>query len=313
MDSDTATLHTSFVLHSEDMNMNVKRPKKTNQAPAVLTIGCHLSSSKGYLHMAQTAESIGANTFAFFTRNPRGGRAKDIDEQDVAAFRAFTDEHHFATLVAHAPYTLNPAAADPRVQEFARQTFADDLMRMEHTPHQLYNFHPGSHVKQGTEVGIAKIADVLNTVLEPEQTTTVLLETMAGKGTEVGRTFEELTAIIERVELAGHVGVCFDTCHVWDAGYDIVADLDGVLDEFDCVVGLERLRAVHLNDSKNPCGAHKDRHERIGQGCIGFDALSAVTHHPALCGLPFILETPNELPGYADEISRLRNAWDACM
>ena len=275
-----------------------------------LHIGCHLSSSKGYLNMGETAASIGGDTFAFFTRNPRGGRAKDIDPEDAAAFCAFAAENSFATLVAHAPYTLNPAAKEDRVQEFARMTFADDLVRMEATPGQLYNFHPGSHVGQGAEAGIAKIADVLNAVLAPEQTTTVLLETMAGKGTEVGRTFEELAAIIERVELADQIGVCFDTCHVWDGGYDIVGDLDGVLEDFDRVIGLDRLRAVHLNDSKNPCGAHKDRHEKIGEGCIGFDALSAVTRHPALRDLPFILETPNELDGYATEIKRLRAAWE---
>ena len=275
-----------------------------------LNIGCHLSSSKGFLSMGKTASSIGANTFAFFTRNPRGGKAKDVDPEDAAAFREFASENEFATLVAHAPYTLNPAAADERVAQFALQTMADDLLRLEYTPGQLYNFHPGSHVKQGAEVGIEKIAAILNAVLKPEQTTTVLLETMAGKGTEVGRTFDELAAIIERVELSDHVGVCFDTCHVWDGGYDIVGDLDGVLEEFDRVVGLEKLRAVHLNDSKNPCGAHKDRHERIGQGHIGFAALSAVTCHPALRELPFILETPSELDGYADEIKRLRDAWE---
>ena len=274
-----------------------------------LNIGCHLSSSKGYLSMGKTAESIGANTFAFFTRNPRGGKAKEIDPEDAAAFLDFAAEHEFATLVAHAPYTLNPAAADERVADFALQTLTDDLKRMEATPHQLYNFHPGSHVGQGANIGIDKIAATLNAVLSPDQTTTVLLETMAGKGTEVGRTFEELAAIIERVELTDHLGVCLDTCHIWDGSYDIVADLDGVLEEFDRIVGLERLRAVHLNDSKNPCGAHKDRHEKIGEGCIGFEALAAVTRHPALRSLPFILETPNELDGYADEISRLRAAW----
>lgn len=259
--------------------------------------------------MGQTAESIGADTFAFFTRNPRGGAAKPIDPDDAAAFRAFAREREFATLVAHAPYTLNAAAKEQRISEFALQTFADDLVRMEAVPGQFYNFHPGSHVGQGADVGIGKIADVLNAVLAPEQTTTVLLETMAGKGTEVGRTFEEIAAILDKVELAEHMGVCLDTCHVWEGGYDIVDDLDGVLEEFDRIVGLERLRAVHLNDSKNPRGAHKDRHERIGEGHIGFEALSAVTCHPALRDLPFILETPNELPGYADEIARLRAAF----
>lgn len=273
-----------------------------------LTIGCHLSSSKGYEKMARTAVGIGANTFQFFTRNPRGGKAKDIDPADVDAFRAYAADHGIVRILAHAPYTLNAAASDERVRGFALQTFADDLARMEATPHQMYNFHPGSHVKQGSEVGIVKIAAALNEVLAPEQTTTVLLETMAGKGTEVGRTFEEIAAIIERVDLDGHLGVCMDTCHVWDAGYDIVGDLDGVLGEFDRIVGLDRLRAVHLNDSKNPRGSRKDRHEKIGEGFIGFDALAAVISHPALRDLPFYLETPNDLPGYADEIARLRAA-----
>lgn len=275
-----------------------------------LTIGCHLSSAKGYLHMAKTAVSIGASTFQFFTRNPRGGKAKAFDPEDIAAFHAYAEEQGMTVFLAHAPYTLNPAAADARVQEFARETFADDLARMEATPGQLYNFHPGSHVKQGVSVGIEKIAAVLNEVLRPEQTTTVLLETMAGKGTEVGRSFEELAAIIERTELSDHVGVCLDTCHVWDAGYDIAGDLDGVLETFDRTVGLDRLKAVYLNDSLNPCGARKDRHACIGEGHIGFEALSAVTRHPALRGLPFFLETPNELPGYAEEIARLREAFD---
>lgn len=260
--------------------------------------------------MAKTAHSIDADTFAFFTRNPRGGKAKDIDPDDIQAFQSFVDEHNFAVLVAHAPYTLNAAAKDERVAEFAQQAFADDLVRMEHTPKQLYNFHPGSHVGQGSEVGIERIASILNTVLAPEQTTTVLLETMAGKGTEVGRSFEEIAAIIDRVELSDHMGVCLDTCHVWDAGYDIVNDLDGVLETFDKVIGLHRLRAVHLNDSKNPIASHKDRHEKIGDGHIGFDALSAVTQHEALKGLPFILETPNELDGYKREIARLRKAYN---
>lgn len=274
----------------------------------MLTVGCHLSSAKGYLAMAKTACSLGANTFQFFTRNPRGGKAKAIDPADVEAFLAFAREHGIETVLAHAPYTLNAAAADARVRDFARETFADDLARMEATPGQLYNFHPGSHVKQGPEVGVEKIAEVLNEVLRPEQTTTVLLETMAGKGTEVGRSFEEIASIIDRVELEGHVGVCLDTCHVWDAGYDIVGDLEGVLEEFDRIVGLERLRAVHLNDSLNPCGARKDRHARLGEGHIGFEPLVAVVDHPSLRDLPFFLETPNELPGYAKEIERLRES-----
>ena len=272
----------------------------------MLTIGCHLSSSKGFLAMGKTASSIGANTFAFFTRNPRGGSAKAIDPEDAAELKAWMEAESFGTLVAHAPYTLNCCSDKPHARQFAREAMADDLRRMEFTPHSCYNFHPGSHVKQGAEAGIAMIAEVLNEVLAPEQTTMVLLETMAGKGTEVGRSFEELAAIIDRVDLSDHMGVCFDTCHVHDAGYDIVNDLDGVLEEFDRVLGIDRLRAVHINDSKNPCGAHKDRHEVIGEGHIGIEAFERIVNHPALRDLPFILETPNELPGYAREIELLR-------
>ena len=272
----------------------------------MLTIGCHLSTSKGYLAMGKTALGIGANTFAFFTRNPRGGAAKAIDPADATALRELLAANNFGTLVAHAPYTLNPCSDKPHAREFARECMADDLVRMEAVPGSYYNFHPGSHVKQGADAGIELIAGLLNEVLRPEQTTTVLLETMAGKGTEVGRTFEELAAIIERVELSDHMGVCLDTCHVHDGGYDIVNNLDGVLDEFDRVIGIERLRAVHLNDSKNPCGAHKDRHERIGEGYIGLEAFERIVTHPQLRDLPFILETPNELPGYAAEIELLR-------
>ena len=272
----------------------------------MLTIGCHLSTSKGYLAMGKTALGIGANTFAFFTRNPRGGSAKAIDPADAAALRELLTANNFGTLVAHAPYTLNPCSDKPHAREFARECMADDLVRMEAVPGSYYNFHPGSHVKQGAEAGIDLIAGLLNEVLRPEQTTTVLLETMAGKGTEVGRTFEELAAIIERVELSNHMGVCLDTCHVHDGGYDIANNLDGVLDEFDRVIGIEQLRAVHLNDSKNPCGAHKDRHERIGEGYIGLEAFERIVTHPQLRDLPFILETPNELPGYAAEIELLR-------
>ena len=272
----------------------------------MLTIGCHLSASKGYLAMARDAVSIDANTFQFFTRNPRGGKAKDINPADVEAFHAYCAEHGITTILAHAPYTLNAAAAKPEVQEFARATFADDLVRMEATPHQMYNFHPGSHVGQGAQVGIEKIASVLNEVLAPEQTTTVLLETMAGKGTEVGRSFEELARIIEGVDHDECLGVCLDTCHVWDAGYDIACDLDGVLDEFDRVIGLDRLRALHLNDSKNSCGSHKDRHEKIGEGQIGKAAFAAVVTNTRLIGLPMILETPNDLIGYSKEIAMLR-------
>jgi len=272
----------------------------------MFTIGCHLSSAKGYLHMAKDAVSIDANTFQFFTRNPRGGRAKAIDPKDIAAFAAYAPEHGIERILAHAPYTLNPASDKQQTRDFALMVLAEDLGRMEETPHQLYNMHPGSAVGQPCEVAIAKIADALNQSLLPHQTTTLLLETMAGKGSEIGGTFEELAAIIAQVELESHVGVCLDTCHVWDAGYDIVGDLDGVLDEFDRVIGLDRLRAVHINDSKNPCGAHKDRHECIGQGFIGVDAFQRIVTHPALRDLPFILETPNELPGYAAEIKLLR-------
>lgn len=272
----------------------------------MLTIGCHLSSSKGFLAMGKTAQSIGATTFAFFTRNPRGGSAKAIDPEDAAELRSLLQVEGFGKLVAHAPYTLNPCSDKPHAREFARQAMADDLLRMEHLPGNYYNFHPGSHVRQGVDAGIEMIAGLLNEVLDPGQSTTVLLETMAGKGTEVGGCFEELAAIIARVDLGDHVGVCLDTCHVHDAGYDIVNNLDGVLEEFDRVIGIERLRAIHINDSKNPCGARKDRHETIGNGHIGLEAFARIVRHPALRDLPFILETPNELPGYAAEIKLLR-------
>lgn len=269
-------------------------------------IGCHLSSSKGFLHMGKEAVRIGANTFQFFTRNPRGSRAKEIDPKDVESYLAYAKEHGLGRVIAHAPYTLNPASSEIRVREFAQQTLADDLRRLEYIPGNVYNFHPGSHVGQGTEQGIRLIAELLNEILTREQKTTVLLETMAGKGTEVGRRFEELAQILDRIHLQEKVGVCLDTCHVHDAGYDIVNDLDGVLEEFDRVIGLRRLQAVHVNDSKNPSGSHKDRHEKIGEGCIGYEALYRVVHHPALAGLPFCLETPNELDGYAREIRMLR-------
>ncbi len=276
-----------------------------------LTIGCHLSIAKGYRAIAEEAVSLGANTFQFFTRNPRGGKAKAIDPADVASFRAYAAEQGIERILAHAPYTLNPASATEKTRDFARMALAEDLARMENTPGQLYNMHPGSHVGQGVDVGIDLIAAALDEALRSEQTTTLLLETMAGKGSEIGGRFEELAAIIERVGLRDKVGVCLDTCHVWDAGYDIAGDLDSVLREFDEVVGLDRLRAVHLNDSLNPRGARKDRHARIGEGFIGFEALSAVTRHPLLRDLPFYLETPQEEPsGYADEIARLRAAWE---
>ena len=269
-------------------------------------IGCHLSPSAGLRSMGETALSIGANTFQFFTRNPRGSKAKPIDPADAAALLALCRENGFGPLVAHAPYTINACSRDERTREFARMTLADDLLRMEHLPGNLYNFHPGSHTGQGTETGIALIAETLNAILTPEIRTTVLLETMAGKGTEVGGTFEELREIIDRVQLSDKLGVCLDTCHVSDAGYDIIHDLDGVLTEFDRVIGLDRLKAVHVNDSLNPCGAKKDRHARIGEGDLGAEALGRVVRHPALAGLPFVLETPNELEGYAREIALLK-------
>ena len=272
----------------------------------MLHIGCHLSSSKGFLAMGRQALALGADTFQFFTRNPRGSKAKELDPSDAAALMELLAEHRFAPIIAHAPYTLNLCGAEEKNRAFARDTMADDLSRLEHLPGQYYNFHPGSHVGQGTETGIALIADALNAILRPDQTTTVLLETMAGKGSEVGGRFEELREILDRVELSGKMGVCLDTCHVSDAGYDISGDLDGVLTEFDRCIGLDRLKAIHLNDSKNPIGARKDRHERIGFGCIGLEALTRVVRHPALRDLPFCLETPNELPGYAGEIALLR-------
>lgn len=272
----------------------------------MLYIGCHLSTSKGYLAMGRQAVDINANTFAFFTRNPRGGSAKALDEKDVGDFLTLASEHSFGKLVAHAPYTLNACAADENIRRFAREAMADDLVRMEATPYNYYNFHPGSHVKQGTDTGIELISECLNSVLKKEQTTTVLLETMAGKGSEVGRSFDEIRAVIDRTELSEKLGVCLDTCHVWDGGYDIVNDLDGVLEEFDRVIGIDRLKALHLNDSMNPLGAHKDRHAKIGEGFIGADALIRVINHPKLRELPVILETPNDIDGYAKEIAFLR-------
>ena len=269
-------------------------------------IGCHISAAGGYLAMGKTAEALGANSFAFFTRNPRGGASKALDEDDVAAFLDFAKARDIGALVAHAPYTLNPCAEKDRVREFARQALREDLKRMEATPGQCYNFHPGSHVGQGVTVGIEKITEILNEALFPEMRTTVLLETMAGKGSEVGGRFEELRAVLDGVALPDKMGVCFDTCHVWDAGYDIVRDLDGVLTEFDRVVGLERIRAVHLNNSKNDIGSHKDRHEKIDEGFLPMDAIRRIITHEALRELPFILETPNENEGYAREIRLLR-------
>ena len=273
----------------------------------MLYIGCHLSSSKGFLAMGRQAWKLGADTFQFFTRNPRGSKAKELDSADAAALMALLAERNFAPVIAHAPYTLNLCSAEEKNRTFAQEIMADDLRRMEYLPGQLYNFHPGSHVGQGMETGIAYIADALNAILTPEQSTTVLLETMSGKGSEVGGRFEELREILDRVELSDRMGVCLDTCHVSDAGYALAEDLDGVLMEFDRVIGLNRLKAIHLNDSLNPCGAHKDRHARIGEGCIGLEALRRVVNHPALKDLPFCLETPNELPGYAAEIALMRS------
>ena len=277
----------------------------------MLNIGCHLSTAKGFLAMGRDALSIGANTFQFFTRNPRGGQAKAIDQADLDAFLALAAEHQFAPFLAHAPYTLNPCSADENTRRFALETMQDDLVRMERLPGNLYNFHPGSHVGQGEDAGIALIVAQLNAVLTPALTTTVLLETMAGKGSEVGRTFEELRRILDGVVLHEKMGVCLDTCHINDAGYDVVNDLDGVLETFDRVVGLDRLRAIHLNDSMNPLGARKDRHERIGHGHLGLEAITRVINHPALRHLPFLLETPNELPGFAEEIALLRDLYRA--
>lgn len=272
----------------------------------MLNIGCHLSTTKGFENMGKEALSIGANTFQFFTRNPRGGKAKAIDEKDVAALLRIMEENKFTTILAHAPYTLNACSADENTRKFALEMMTDDLLRMEYLPNNLYNFHPGSHVKQGVEVGINYIVNMLNAVIKPQQTTTVLLETMAGKGTEVGRNFEEIAEIINRVELKEYMGVCLDTCHVYDAGYDIVTNLDGVLEEFDRIIGLEKLKAIHLNDSKNPFESHKDRHEKIGEGYLGIEAITNIINHPKLYNLPFFLETPNDLEGYGKEIEILR-------
>lgn len=280
--------------------------KRSAEMRIDMLIGNHLSASKGYAAMGKAALALDANTFAFFTRNPRGGKAKEIDEKDVEKFLNFAKEHEFGKIVAHAPYTMNLCAAKEDVRSFSKEMLLDDLKRMKYTPYNYYNFHPGSHVGQGAEKGIALIAEALNEALKPEQTTTVLLETMAGKGTEVGRTFEELREILDRVELNDKMGVCLDTCHVWDGGYDIVNDLDGVLNEFDRVIGLDRLKAVHFNDSMNDCGSHKDRHAKIGEGKIGAEAMRRVALHPLLEGRPFILETPNDDEGYRREIQMVR-------
>ena len=275
----------------------------------LLKIGCHLSISKGFKAIGNEALKIHANTFQFFTRNPRGSKAKEIDPNDTEALRMLMKENQFARILAHAPYTLNPCSPEEKTREFAIQVMADDLVRMEYLPNNLYNFHPGSHGGQGTEVGIQQIIVQLNTLLKPEQTTTVLLETMAGKGTEVGRTFEELRQILDGVILSEKIGVCMDTCHINDAVYDIINDLDGVLESFDKIIGLERLYAIHLNDSLNSKGSHKDRHAKIGEGSIGLKAITQIINHPKLRHLPFFLETPNDISGYAQEIALLREAY----
>lgn len=274
----------------------------------MIRIGCHLSSSKGYEFMAKDAIAIDANTFQFFTRNPRGGNAKAINEKDVERFLTTAKEKDITPLLAHAPYTLNACSADPKLRDFAKRTMADDLARMEYTPGNMYNFHPGCHVKQGVKTGIEYISQMLNEILSPDQTTTVLLETMAGKGSEIGGCFEELKQILDLVDLSDHMGVCLDTCHVWDGGYDIVNHLDDVLNEFDRIIGINRLKAIHLNDSQNPLGAHKDRHAKLGEGYIGIDTFKRIVTHPILGKLPFYMETPNDLDGYAREIHMMREA-----
>ncbi len=275
----------------------------------MLNVGCHLSTSKGFKAMGDTALSIGVNTFQFFTRNPRGGKAKNIDESDIEALVELMKKHNFVKVLAHAPYTLNPCSKDEGIREFAYKIMKDDLERMEYLPNNLYNFHPGSHVKQGTEVGIKYITELLNKVIKEEQTTKVLLETMSGKGTEIGRNFEEIKEIIDGVNLKEHIGVCLDTCHIFDGGYDIVNNLDNVLEEFHEIIGLDKLYAIHLNDSKNILGSHKDRHEKIGEGNIGLEAIGKIINHKKLKDLPFFLETPNELDGYAKEIELLKGIY----
>ena len=275
----------------------------------MLNIGCHLSTSKGFKHMGEEALSLGANTFQFFTRNPRGSKVKKMDEKDAAALIALAQENQFAPLLGHAPYTLNACSSDPHIREFAHMVIKDDLANMEYLPNNLYNFHPGSHVGQGVETGIDFIVQLLNQALRPEQTTLVLLETMSGKGSEVGSSFEEISQILQRVNLIDNMGVCLDTCHIYSAGYDIVNDLDGVLKHFNEIIGLDKLKAIHLNDSLNPYGSRKDRHAKIGQGSIGLEAITTIINHPQLRHLPFYLETPNELPGYAEEIKLLKTAF----
>ena len=276
----------------------------------MLMIGCHLSASGGFTKMAQDAVSINADVFQFFTRNPRGGKAKNISSDDVMEFKKIAQQNNFGKILAHAPFTMNACSAEKSKRDFASMVFKDDLERMEHIPGNYYNFHPGSHVGQGSEKGIQLIADMLNNCLYSEQLTTVLLETMAGKGSEIGGRFEELYSIIDKVKLSDKIGVCLDTCHIFDGGYDIVNNLDGVLDEFDRIIGLDRLKAIHLNDSKNPLGSHKDRHEQIGKGYIGIDAITAIINNPRLKNLPFYLETPQDsLDGYGQEIKLLKSLY----
>lgn len=270
-------------------------------------IGCHLSASKGFMHMGEEILSLGGNTFQYFSRNPRGGAVKALDMQDIEAFNSFAEENSIPCILCHAPYTLNPCSKDEKTRDFAYRAMTEDLERMDLTPGNMYNFHPGSHVGQGVEAGIELIVAHLDKVMRDDMKTTVLLETMAGKGSEVGSRFEEIAEIIEKTALGEKLGVCLDTCHVYDAGYDIVNDLDGVLGEFDKVIGLNRLKAIHLNDSKNPFESHKDRHEKIGEGFIGPEAFEKIINHPALRDIPFYLETPNELPGYKKEIEMLKS------
>lgn len=275
----------------------------------MLNIGCHLSTSKGYKHMGEEALGLGANTFQFFTRNPRGSKVKAMDAGDAAALTALAEEHRFAPLLGHAPYTLNACSADPHIREFAQMVITGDLANMEYLPHNYYTFHPGSHVGQGVEIGMEQIVQLLNKALRKEQTTLVLLETMSGKGSEVGSSFEEIKQILQGIKLDQKMGVCLDTCHIYTAGYDIVNDLDGVLDRFDEIIGLDRLKAIHLNDSMAPFASRKDRHAKIGQGTLGMGAIVNIINHPRLRDLPFYLETPNDLPGYAAEIKLLKAAY----
>lgn len=270
-----------------------------------LNLGCHLSVSKGYEHMGKEALSIGANTFQFFTRNPRGGSFKMPTDEDINALVKLMKENNFAPIIAHAPYTFNPCAADEGIRDYTKQVMIEDLKILDKIPNALYNFHPGCHVSQGVDVGIEKTADTINTILAQSEKTTVLIETMAGKGTEIGKNFEEIQKIIEKVELSTRVGVCLDTCHVHDGGYNISDDVNGVLDEFGKIIGFDRLKAIHLNDSKNVLGAHKDRHEKIGQGNLSLDGIVSIITHPVIKNLPICLETPNDLQGYADEIKLL--------